>query len=100
MSLVKRTVYIDENVDRCVDETWIALRRRKVPRASYSLALNMMLAAIVLEFVYGRAPSKPVKERMRKHARNPAKSPIIEGTIPAWIRKLDDPITYIVADES
>jgi len=98
--LVKRTVYIDANVDRCINETWIALKRRNVPKVSYSLALNLMLASDILEFVYGHAPSKTAKERLRDHARKPIRSPITESTILAWTRKIADPITYIVETDS
>ena len=93
---MKRTVYIDANVDRCINETWIALKRRNLPKVSYSLALNLILASDILEFVYGHAPSKIAKERLRDHARKPTRSPITEATVEAFAKKISDPILFIV----
>ena len=96
MPVVKRTVYIDRNVDRCIDETYFALRRRKVPRTSYSLALNMMLAASILESVYGRGISDNTRKRLSTHARNPVKSPITDATAEAYGKRITEDIDEIL----
>jgi hypothetical protein len=88
MPVVKRTVYIDQNVDRCVDETYFVLRRRKTPRASYSLALNMMLAANILESVYSNGMSDNTRKRLSTHSRHPVKSPVTDTTVEAFSKRI------------
>ena len=94
MPVVKRTVYIDHNVDKCIDETYFVLRRRKIPRASYSLALNMMLAANILENVYGNGMSDNTRKRLSTHAGHPVKGPVTDTTVEAFgkriIRDMED----------
>ena len=55
MPLVKRTIYVDENVDRCVNYVEYLMKIRKVRRVSYSLALDMMLSADILDLATGTA---------------------------------------------
>jgi len=94
--VVKRTVYVDRNVDRCIDETYFALRRRKVPKSSYSLALNMMLAANIIESVYSDGMSSNTRKRLATHARRPIKSPITETTTEAYSKRITQDIEHIL----
>ena len=94
--VVKRTVYVDRNVDRCIDETYFALRRRKVPRASYSLALNMMLARNILESVYRNGMSGNTRKRLSTHARHPVKSPVTDTTVESYGKQITQDMEEIL----
>ena len=95
MPLVKRTVYIDTKVDKCVRETKIALERRDVPQVSYSLALNIMLAANILDLARGNGLTKSSLTPLRNHARNPSQSLITQETVELFIKEIEEPITYV-----
>lgn len=96
MPVVKRTVYVDGNVGRCIDETYFVLRRRKIARASYSLALNMMLAANILESVYSNGLSENTRKRLATRARHPIKSPITDTTVEAFGKRITQDIEDIL----
>jgi hypothetical protein len=82
--VVKRTVYVDRNVERCIDEAYFVLRCQEISRASYSLALNMMLAANILESVYSNGTSDSTRKRLSTNARHPVKSPVTHTTVEAY----------------
>jgi hypothetical protein len=81
MPVIKRTMYLDSCVDACIREVHAALVKRNARGASYTIAVNLILAANIIDVTNGRGFSPRAKERISKHLQNPAKSPIDDQVV-------------------
>ncbi len=84
-NLVKHTVYFDENVDTAIREVQAIFTRAKVPDASYSLAVNFMLALHILEAVNRKEGwSRNTRETLFAHILDPRTSPISQKILEGY----------------
>jgi hypothetical protein len=79
---VKHTVYFDQNVDTAIREVQAIFTRAKVPDASYSLAVNFMLAIHILEAVNRKERwMRNTRETLFEHILDPKESPISQKAL-------------------